>query len=187
MPELDKARYGAPSRTLTWAITAFVASLPANLGCIAGCAAFLALYDRHVPAFTVPTGTAGAGAGSGVVGLPPHMGAPTIVRIVTEAEATQMRMAAQPPPTVGSVPGFDLVAVPRGVLDELFSTAGAKLYLLSPCSSLFAPIPMQSPPTTRLAALALGPGARASCTRLTAQATSLLRSRSLPHLQLLEL
>ena len=184
MPELDKARYGAPSRTLTWAITAFVASLPANLGCIAGCAAVLALYDRHVPAFTVPTGTAGAGAGSGVVGLPPHMGAPTIVRIVTEAEATQMRMAAQPPPTVGSVPGFDLVAVPRGVLDEL-STAGV------PAEHFWSfshhPHPLQSPPTTRLAALALAPGARASCTRLTAQATSLLRSRSLPHLQLLEL
>ena len=75
MPDLDNARNGAPSRTLTWAISAFIASMPANLGCIAGCAAFLALYDRHVP---------------------------------------QMRMAAQPPPAVGPVPGFDLVAVPRG-------------------------------------------------------------------------
>jgi len=116
VPELDKARNGAPSRTLTWLITAFVASLPANLGCIAGCAAFLALYDRHVPTFTVPSGggSASAGGGSGQFSLPPHIGAPTIVRIVTEAEAAQMRMAAQPPHAVGSVPGFDLVAVPRG-------------------------------------------------------------------------
>ena len=120
VPELDKARYSVPSRTQTWAIAAFVASLPANLGCIAGCATFLALYDRHVPDITVPTGTAGAWASSGGVGLPPHMGTPTIVRIVTEAEAAQMRMAAQPPPTVGSVPGFDLVAVPRGVCAPCF-------------------------------------------------------------------
>ena len=82
-----------------WVITATVAALPANVGCIAVCSTILALYDRSPYASSL--GGWGGSAGT------------TIVRVVTEAEAQELRMGVRPYHVEGSVPGFDLVALPK--------------------------------------------------------------------------
>jgi hypothetical protein len=76
------------------------ASFPTSIACLAVSATFLGFYESYVPLLAPTTA--------------PSSGAVTVVRVVTAAEAAELRMAARAPDVRGVVPGFELVALPTG-------------------------------------------------------------------------